>query len=83
MEYKKVKTKTDKLKEQGLPINYCKIHCLMAKGITRIVEAVYKQTKLDHNADIYLTKRVKVLLGITDKKTKFIIKNIGYGVYES
>lgn len=89
MEYKKAKTKLDRIKEQGLPIRLVKVYCLMSRGVIIKVEAIYKEIMSDPNKDLFFMKRIKRILKITDKKTNFtikkveIIKHIGYGIYES
>jgi len=85
--YKKVKTRKDKLIEQGLPINFCKITVAFAKGIDRSIEMVYKAIKFDPNTDEHFVKRVRAELKLNEKikfKIKKVqtIKNIGYGIYE-
>ena len=91
MDYKKVKSKKDKLKETGLPINYCKITVTVGKNEKlneRSIEMVYKVIKPRVEDDLYFMSKVKRELNITDTKTKFkinkieTIKFMGYGVYE-
>jgi DNA-directed RNA polymerase subunit E'/Rpb7 len=85
--YKKVKTRKEKLIEQGLPINFCRITVSFQKGIDRNIEMVYKALKFDANQDLHFMGRVRKELKLNEKikfriKKVYIIKNIGYGIYE-
>lgn len=86
-QYTKVKTRKDKLIEQGLPINFCRITIAFVKGLDRKVDMVYKAVKFDANLDLHFLRRLKSELKLNDK-IKFKIKKVetlkflGYGKYE-
>lgn len=94
IKFEPIKTRKQKLEEQGLPISFAEVTISVsaskarnARRYEKKVQLVYKKKKADDNTDDYLMKRIRDYARLDKKeifriKTIKIIKSLGTGCYE-